>query len=137
MGRQQTVTTDLEHHLRKLEWQRKQRALTGNRYTKTYEKTPHGFLMRLHRNMRSRVLGIQKKRAHLYLGLSVLPREEFYSWAQTHSEFWRLWRNWQLSGHARKLVPTVNRIDSEKGYTLDNMEWLTHSANSALGARNR
>jgi hypothetical protein len=34
----------------------------------------------------------------------------------------------------RKLAPTVDRIDSSKGYSLDNMRWLTHSENSRLGS---
>ena len=31
-----------------------------------------------------------------------------------------------------KLAPSVNRMDSNKGYVLGNIEWLTQSQNSAL-----
>jgi hypothetical protein len=34
---------------------------------KKYEKTPKGYLMRTYRNMKSRVLGIQHKKAHIYI----------------------------------------------------------------------
>jgi hypothetical protein len=43
-----------------------------------YEKTKKGFLMRKYRNMQSRVTGIQKKKAHLYKDLYLLPREQYY-----------------------------------------------------------
>lgn len=108
--------------------------MTFAEWSKWYEKTPKGFLMRAHRNMRSRVKGIQKKCIHLYLGLPVLPLDEFYDWALDNYEFWRLYKHWVASGYNRKLTPSVNRIDSTKGYLIENMEWVTHSVNSSLGA---
>lgn len=113
-------------------WQRDHRRLNGNVETRAYEKTPNGFLMRAYCNMQSRVTGVQKKKAHLYLGLPILPREEFYSWSKDNSDFWRLYRQWVKSNYQRTLTPSVNRVDPDKGYTLDNIEWLTHSVNSAL-----
>lgn len=83
--------------------------------------------------MTSRVTGIQKKKAHLYVGKTILPREEFYRWADS-KQFKELFKNWEASKYDRKLTPTVNRIDSSLGYQLDNIEWLTHSENSRLGA---
>lgn len=114
--------------------QREYRKKTGNKHTKAYEKSPKGFLMRAYRNMQSRVTGVQKKSIHLYAGLDLLPREDFYTWAWDNAEFWRLFKRWTLSGYDRKLTPSVNRIDTYKGYTLGNIEWLTHSVNSALGS---
>src|SRR5437868_1147795 len=71
-----------EHYWKKhLETQRRIRAKINNRYTHKYEKTPKGFLMRLYRNMQSRVTGVQKKKYHLYEGKELLPRAEFYDWA--------------------------------------------------------
>lgn len=93
--------------------------------------------MRLYRNMQSRVNGVQKQKHHLYRGKYLLPRKEFYAWAKPHPEFQRLWINWEHSEYDRKLTPTVNRIDSGRGYKIDNMEWLTHSENSSLGAKSR
>ena len=113
---------------------RENRKRTHNAEIHRYEKTPKGFLVRKHRNMRSRVLGIQKKKAHLYKGLPILDRQDFYKWALKNREFWKLFRVWEKSNYDRKLCPTVNRIDPLKGYELSNMEWLTHSENSRLGA---
>jgi hypothetical protein len=39
------------------------------------------------------------------------------------------------SGYDRKLTPTVDRINTELGYEIHNMRWLTHSENSRLGGR--
>jgi hypothetical protein len=115
-------------------WCRAYRKRTGNRATHKYEKTRKGFLVRKYRNMQSRVAGIQKKKAHLYKDLYLLPREEYYEWAFGHEEFERLFKEWVDSNYQRKLCPTVDRIDPKKGYYLDNMRWITHSENSRLGS---
>ena len=90
--------------------------------------------MRLYRNMKSRVDGIQKAKCHLYTGLNLLEREAFYCWALESLDFHVLWNSWTDSGYNRKLTPSVDRVDSTKGYYLDNMEWVTHSENSRRGA---
>ena len=118
----------------RLAYQRNRRKQNGNADTKKYEKTKQGFLMRLYRNMSSRVLGIQKQKQHLYQNKSLLSREAFYSWANNSDIFHSMFQVWENSGYDRKLCPTVDRKDSSKGYEEENMRWLTHSENSALGA---
>lgn len=93
--------------------------------------------MRMYRNMQSRVRGVQKLKAHLYKGKELLPRDEFYKWANRSMLFWRLFSKWEASKYDRRLTPTVNRIDPNKGYVVENMEWLTHSENSRLVNRTR
>lgn len=114
----------------RLKMQRIRRKRNGNAETHRYEKTPKGFLMRKYRNMQSRVLGIQWKKAHLYKGLKLLPRKQYYEWAMAHQTFWELFNYWKANNFDRKLCPTVNRINPNKGYELPNMEWITHSENS-------
>lgn len=114
--------------------QRIRRKLNGNLSTHKYEKTPKGFLMRKYRNMQSRTCGIQWKKAHLYFGKELLEREDFYKWAFESDDFNRLYLEWVESNYDRKLCPTVDRIDPDYGYTLENMRWITHSENSRLGA---
>jgi len=84
--------------------------------------------------MLSRVLGVQWRKFHLYGGLSILPKKEFYNWAITHPEYKKLFSAYVASGYNRKLAPSIDRVDSTKGYFLENMRWLTHSENSRLGA---
>lgn len=120
----------------KLKKQKIYRSRTGNLATKKYEKTHKGFLMRLYRNMKSRVAGIQKKCIHLYYGKELLPKDEFYNWANSSPEFYRIFDKYEKSGYDRKEAPTVDRIDPSKGYSIDNMRWITHSENSRLGSIN-
>ena len=113
--------------------QRSSRAANGNKYTKKYEKTRKGFLMRTYRNMLSRTRGLVKP--HMYKGLPILDKEDFYEWAINCREFDILFNAWEASGYNRKYSPSIDRIDTGSGYTVSNMRWLTHSANSYLGSR--
>ncbi len=113
------------------------RKRTCNADTKKYEKTKQGFLMRLYRNMTSRVTGSQKLKRHLYEGKELLPREDFYSWASASPTFHSLWEEWENNGHERRLAPSVDRIDSTRGYSVDNMEWVPFHENCRRGAVSR
>jgi hypothetical protein len=106
-------------------------------YARMYEKTKKGFLMRVYRNMKSRIHGIQKIKHHLYEGKYLLPRSVFYDWAYNSPEFDQLFADYEQSGYERKLAPSVDRIDSSRGYFISNMEWVTMSENSRRGSINR
>lgn len=121
----------------RLAWQREHRKKTGNSDTKKYEKTKKGKLMRTYRNMESRSKGIVKGKSHLYEGLEVLTRQSFYDWSLSCQDFNRLYDDWVSSGYDMKLSPSIDRIDTSRGYVLGNMRWLTHSENSSIGAKNR
>lgn len=120
-----------------LELQRQYRRRTGNAATKKYERTKKGKLMRIYRNMLSRVTGVQRHKFHLYAGKTILDKREFYDWAMSSRTFHRLYDAWAESGFDRKLAPSVDRIDSSEGYELHNMEWVTHSENSRRGSISR
>lgn len=101
----------------------------GKLLYKKYEKTKNGFLMRLYRNMKSRVLGICKHKRHLYYGLEILDKEEFYAWAKNNEDFHSLFKEWEESGYERRLTPSVDRIDARHGYVLINMEFVPFHEN--------
>jgi len=121
----------------RLLWQQQHRKATGNKSQKTYEKTQKGFLVRLYRNMKSRVTGINKNKAHLYKDKTLLDKETFYEWAACSPMFMVLFHQYKEKGFNRKDAPSVDRKDSSKGYSLDNMEWVTLSINSQRGATRR
>lgn len=114
--------------------QRGMRKATGNAYTKKYERTKGGKLMRTYRNMYTRVSGILKTKAHLYEGLGILSKEEFYDWSLSDEAFNALFDDWVSSGYDMKLSPSIDRKDASIGYEVGNIRWLTHSENSRLGA---
>lgn len=117
--------------------QREFRKANGNLYTRRYEKTKSGFLMRAYTNMRSRIEGVQWMKAHLYVGKPLMSRDEFNEWAWNSPRFHALYDEWIQSGCERRLAPSVDRINSADGYIPHNMEWVTHSENSRRGATNR
>jgi len=46
-------------------------------------------------------------------------------------QFVELHEAWKYSNFNRKLTPSIDRIDNKKGYTVDNMQWMTLSNNSS------
>jgi len=100
-----------------------------------YWKTPKGKLMMTYNNMNRRVRGYVK--SHLYRGLYILDRQDFYTWSRSSEDYILLYNNWVSSEYDRKLSPSIDRIDSSKGYYLSNMRWITHSENSRLGSLNK
>lgn len=114
-------------------YQRQYRKNNGNICTLKYEKTKNGFLVRCYRNMKSRIFGIQKSKSHLYIGKELLSKEDFYNWSLGSEKFHQLFNEWKNSGYQRKLTPSVDRVNSCSGYSLDNMEWVTFSENSRRG----
>lgn len=118
----------------RLAYQKNRRSLNNNQDTKKYEKTLNGYLMRMYRNMKSRVEGVQHKKAHLYLGKELMNKELFYEFAKCSPMFLTLFYQYEKQEYSQKLAPTPDRIDSSKGYTIDNIQWVTHSVNSSRGS---
>lgn len=112
-----------------LENQRIRRALNNNAYTKKYEKTQNGFLMRMYRNMKSRVTGVQKKNPYLYVGKELIDKKDFYELAVSSNDFQALFKIWSDSGYVRKMCPSVDRINPELGYTKENIRFVTWEFN--------
>lgn len=95
------------------------------------------FLCKMYRDMRARVTGTKKgavadRTKHIYIGKSILPRDVFMQWARNHPDFLNLYKRYVMNDFERRLAPSVNRMDSRKGYTLDNMEWMSSGQNSGL-----
>jgi hypothetical protein len=110
------------------------RLATRQGYCSSHKKrvTTSAFLGNLYSKMLRRTKGKDTKNPHLYVGKTILPREVFKEWSMNHPHFLSLYKRWVLSGYDRKLAPSVNRMDSKRGYTLDNIEWVTFSQNASL-----
>lgn len=117
----------------RLEWQKKYRRNNKNASTKNYEKTKSGKLMRTYRNMFSRVSGVLKTKIHLYGGLSILTKDEFYDWSLRDENFNTLYKDWVESNYSHRLSPSIDRINTSFGYDLGNIRCITHSENSRNG----
>jgi hypothetical protein len=101
-----------------------------------YRRTFKGYLICTYHNINTRCSG-RTKSAHLYKGLKVLERDEFLRWANNCKSFKRLFKEWEAANYDRKLSPSVDRIDTSKGYVLGNMQWITNSENCSKGAASR
>ena len=96
------------------------------------KSTINSFLSKIYKYMKGRTNGKCTRRPDLYKGLPIMPIGVFKSWAKNHSDFLNLYKQWVTNNFDRKLTPTVNRVNSSKGYTLDNVEWMTNSQNCGL-----
>ena len=93
------------------------------------------FLSNLYKKMRQRVQGIRVSRDSKYwIGKPILAKDIFLLWSKNHPDFLRLYKEWKSLDYDRKFTPSVNRINSAKGYSLDNLEWLTTSQNCSLAS---
>lgn len=102
-------------------------------YGKWYRKTLRGVVGRSFECLKRRSRGKGKKRAvKIYKGLKICAIDEFVEWSMSNRALKKLYRAWVLSGYELRRRPTVNRIDPQKGYTIDNIEWMDYSQNSAL-----
>jgi hypothetical protein len=108
--------------------QRKTRKVNNNLYSRKYEKTKNGFLVRLYNNMKRRINGVHHK-SHLYANKELIDKKTFNEWSLNSNQFHNLFEVWKDSEYKRVLTPSVDRIDSEYGYKLDNMRWVTFSEN--------
>ena len=120
-------------HKKYLTKESKNKALSEN--NKKYFKTKKGKVVSTYINMNRRVRGYVKK--HIYEGLEIMSKDDFYKFSLNDDQYNKLHDAWVLSGFDRKLSPSIDRIDGSKGYTIDNVRWITHSENSSQGTKSR
>lgn len=84
--------------------------------------------------MKRRVEGNAPHNRGNWAGKPILSRDVFMSWAKNHPTFLHLYKQYVMTDFNRKLAPSINRINSSKGYLLDNIEWVTNSQNSGLAS---
>jgi hypothetical protein len=100
--------------------------MQGKLWKHDYER----FLSRRYTILKARCKGTvgPKEFRHLWKGKDYLDKDRFMLWAKS-IEFFEMYRKYLESGKNRNLIPTVDRIDSSKGYVLGNMQWATLSEN--------
>lgn len=95
---------------------------------KRYRKNFTRLLKHKYRGMYERVNGIRSIRNSL--GKELCSYAEFIDWFNKNKkQFIKLYKKWEKSGFERKLSPSIDRIDSSKGYSIDNIQWLALTDN--------
>lgn len=67
-----------------------------------------------------------------YYGKEYCSKEEFLNKFKNNKQFLDLFRRWQDSNFEYKEIPSINRLDNNKGYLPDNLEFITHSKNAGI-----
>jgi hypothetical protein len=105
-------------------------------YYKNYEKNRNRnsfYRIFLHRYgcLKQRCGGMFRK--YKVSGTEFLDKKTFLEWCfedNNIAKFKKIHSDWEKSNYDHKLSPSIDRIDNNKGYTIDNIQWLTKSQNS-------
>lgn len=95
-------------------------------------KTKLGYLERTFSNIiaRTRLTPVDRH-FPFYAGVKCLfTRQEFYKFSLKDKAFKRLFKIWTVSNYAVSCRLSIDRIDSDMHYSLDNIQWISHRDNS-------
>lgn len=73
------------------------------------------------------------KRRAIKKNLELCTKTEFLLFANQDNNFDLLFKDWVDSNFHIKLCPSIDRINNAQGYTLGNMQFITHSQNVTKG----
>lgn len=93
-------------------------------------KTKRGVLRKIYDSQ----IGSSKSRGY------ALPRydfNEFLEWALSKEEFHIIFKIWKESGYEKNLVPSVDRLDDYKSYTISNIRIINWKENNDKGNSDR
>jgi len=113
----------------------KGRSVEKQDYVREYDKTRYRTnLDRIkkhkYRGIVNRCIGGHKNRTYHVEGMHYLSWEEYLDWwTENIKDFNHCYSIWVESDYKNKFAPSIDRVDSKKGYTPENMQWLTFTLN--------
>lgn len=90
--------------------------------TKEYRKTKLGLITSIYSHQKEHSL----TRKHLP---PTYTKKQLIEWILSRENFNNIFNNWTNSGHNKKLSPSIDRIDNNFGYSLDNIKLTTWEEN--------
>lgn len=99
------------------------------RDSKRYRESIKRLLQNRYLTMSQRASGKFCKRGST--GKEIVSKDDFFKWSSSQmNQIMKLHKSWKESGFNRNLAPSIDRIDSKKGYTIGNMQWITCHENT-------
>lgn len=92
-----------------------------------YKYSPKWHLLQKYSAMKARVSGYGHS---FYKHLPLLSKDEFLHWAINNKKFLKLFEEYKSMDMKRKYAPSIDRIDTTKGYIVGNLQFITVSENS-------
>ena len=105
------------------------------RHTKR-ETRPSFYLGTCYSEMSRRVKTFDPLRPK-YFGKKKCTKEEFMNRFLNDKTFLKLYKGWQDSGFQRRFSPSIDRIDNNGDYLLDNLQFLVHTENTGKDSSNK
>lgn len=77
--------------------------------------------------------GTQTSSPKYFIGREIMSFEAFLEWSLIDENYLRLHAEWIKAGYPENLSPSVDRHNSDIGYILGNIEWVTTDENRKRG----
>ena len=101
--------------------------MSGNKeHVKKFYKTRRGLLQRIFYSQKRTA----EKRSHVTIYYSRKAFEKFGMGSRLNHS---LFNAWEDSGYNKDRKPSCDRIDPNKGYSMGNIQWMTHHDNQVKG----
>lgn len=91
-------------------------------YIKLLRQTPEGLVRRIYNNQRMTTRKMGR-------ALPAYTLMELYEWLDTQPKFAELYHSWVAGGNCIEDVPSIDRLDNHKSYSLDNIQVVTWRQN--------
>lgn len=92
----------------------------------TYTKSKNGIVSTIYKNQKAN----SKRREH---NPPTYAKQELKDWLFSQPIFHKLYSEWVESGYDKDLKPSVDRINDNIGYTMDNIQLMTWDENNKKG----
>jgi len=83
-------------------------------------------------HMLARQRGVASNQSAGAKGKPICSREEFFEWCKQFDNitaFMGIYFDWAANGFQRWDSPSIDRIDPNRGYEVDNLQWLSFGDN--------